>query len=107
MLKTRKITILSQLLIDFYKILQDDAETRTSDGLRGVVLQWLSSYLFGRTFQVVYGGSTSSTIYIPCFVPQGSVLGPRLFILYTADLEDHVHAFTNNTQPLSYTGVTT
>ena len=54
------------------------------------MLQWFSSYLSGRTFQVVYGGGTSPTVYIPCSVPQGSVLGPRLFILYTADLEDHV-----------------
>jgi len=59
-------------------------------GLRSVVLQSFSSYLSGRTFQVVYRGSTSPTVYIPCSVPQGSVLGPRLFILYTADLEDHV-----------------
>jgi len=34
--------------------------------------------------------SKSSTVCIPCSVPQGSVLGLRLFILYTADLEDHV-----------------
>lgn len=74
-------------------------------GLRGVVLQWFSSYLSDRIFQVVYGGSTSSTVHIPCSVPQGSVLGPRLFILYTADLEDHVaehgvsfHAFADDTQ---------
>jgi len=74
-------------------------------GLRSVALQWFSSYLSGRTFWVVYGGCTSSTIYIPCSVPQGSVLWPRLFILYTADLEDHVaehkvsfHAFADDTQ---------
>jgi len=59
-------------------------------GLRSGVLQWFSSYLSGRTFQVVYGDSTSSTVYILCSVPQGSVLGPRLFILYTVELEDHV-----------------
>ena len=74
-------------------------------GLRGVVLQWVSLYLSGRTFQVVYGDNASSTVYIPCFVPQGSVLGLRLFLLYMADLEDHVvehgvsfHAFADDTQ---------
>ena len=68
-----------------------------------VVLLWFRSYLSGRSFQVLYGGSTSSTVYIVCSVPQGSVLGPRLFILYTADLEDvavrhrvTLHAFSND-----------
>jgi len=84
-----------------------DAETWTSVyGLRGVVLQWVSSYLSGRTFQVVYGdNTTSSTVYIPCPVPQGSVLGPRLFILCMADPGDRVaehgvsfHAFIADTQ---------
>ena len=32
------------------------------------MLQWFSSYLSGRTFQVVYGGGTSPTVYIPCSV---------------------------------------
>ena len=57
-------------------------------GLRGVVLQWFSSYLSDRTFQVVYGRSTSSVVIIVCSVPQGSVLGPCLFILYTTDVAD-------------------
>ena len=59
-------------------------------GLRGVVLAWFRSYLSGRTFPVVYGGDTSSTVCIICSVPQGSVLGPRLFIVYTSDLADVV-----------------
>jgi len=82
-------------------------------GLRSVALQWFSSYLSGRTFfRVVYGGCTS--LSIPCSVPQGSVLRPRLFILYTADLEEHVaehgvsfHAFADDTQLYVYTVVVT
>jgi len=48
-----------------------------------VVLQWFSSYLYGRTFKSSMDwGSTSSAVYIPCSIPQGSVLGPpHLFIL--------------------------
>ena len=67
-------------------------------GLRGVVLQWFSSYLSDRTFQVVIRSGTSSVVIITCSVPQGSVLGPRLFILYTADFADVVKAHNVNLQ---------
>jgi len=74
-------------------------------GLRGVVLQWFRSYLTDRTFQVVYAGRKSDVVIIPCSVPQGSVLGPRLFILFMADLADVVsahdvkhHAYADDTQ---------
>ena len=59
-------------------------------GLRGTVLQWFHDYLSGRSYQVVYGNCTSATVYIKCSVPQGSVLSPRLFIMYSADLADIV-----------------
>ena len=70
------------------------------------MLEWFWSYLSGRTFRVVFSGCTLSIIYVICSVPQGSVLGQLLFIIYTADLaaiaEKHdvfLHAFVNDTQP--------
>jgi len=74
-------------------------------GLRGTVLAWFRPYLSGRTFRVIFSSSTSSIVYIVCSVPQGSVLGTLLFVVYTADLEDiaekhgvSVHAFADDTQ---------
>ena len=74
-------------------------------GLRGVVLQWFRSYLSDRSFRVVLGSNSSSVIRLLCSVPQGSVLGPRMFIMYMADLADFVgqrqvnfHSFADDTQ---------
>lgn len=50
--------------------------------MRGTLLAWFRSYLSGRTFRVY----RSSVVYIICSYPQGSVLGPPLFIVYTANL---------------------
>jgi len=74
-------------------------------GIHGVALEWFRSYLQGRSFHVIHGGSLSAIIHIECSVPQGSVLGPRLFILYEADLAEvvkkydvNIHAFADDTQ---------
>ena len=59
--------------------------------LRGTALMWFRSYLSGSTYRVVYAGGTSSVVCIVCSVPQGSVLGPILFVLYVADLADIIN----------------
>ena len=59
-------------------------------GIQGCLHNWLRSYLHDRKIRVVVGGQSSSTHTIKSGVPQGSILGSTLFLLYTNDAEDHL-----------------
>lgn len=74
-------------------------------GVEGTVLDWFRSYLSGRSQRVAIEGSMSREFSLDCGVPQGSCLGPLLFVIYTSSLfkiiERHlpqVHCYADDTQ---------
>jgi len=75
-------------------------------GLLGVVPKWFSLYLPDRSFRVVLGSSSSPVVHLLCSIRQGSVLGPRMFIMYTTDTVGecrvNFHSFVDDTCTFTY-----
>lgn len=62
-------------------------EKLKSFGLNGAAQEWFADYLFNRKQYCVIDQSTSNSMSITCGVPQGSILGPLLFLMYFNDFE--------------------
>ena len=76
-----------------------------SFGIVGQAHDWLSSFVTRRTYSVRFGATTTSPWKVRSGIPQGSILGPLLYILYTADvaalvesLGFKVHLYADDTQ---------
>jgi len=73
-------------------------------GFTGAVLDWICCFLQGRVQQVLYNGQVSTVQQLLFGVPQGFVLGPLLYILYTAELS---HVITQHSGNMVYVSTST
>ena len=62
-------------------------------GICGAALNWFESYLGSRSYRVNVRGNLSGIVKLVCGVPQGSLLGPVLFLLYVEELQDLVEQY--------------
>ena len=62
-------------------------------GIEGNILKWIEDFLKERRQRVVLNGKYSSWKKVISGIPQGSVLGPVLFIIYVNDMPDSLNSF--------------
>ena len=83
------------LFIDFSKAFDTVPHGRLLNklkfyGVRGPLLRWISSWLTERYQRVMVDGESSSATPVKSGVPQGTVLGPLMFLVYINDINENI-----------------
>ena len=92
------------IIMDFAKVFDKETHRRLlykldHYGIRGSIHKWFGSWLSERSQKVVLDGQASDPVLVLSGVPQGSVLGPVLFLIFINDLLDNIRS---SVRPFAY-----